>query len=62
MEAAKYIAIKPGMITEKVVGRAEDPEALAKDVVALAKLSPGVTFTIRGPEGELVFTYTHEKE
>ena len=58
MSTSKYLIVKPGIVTEKVVGGGDDPEKLAEDMIAIADTDKGVTYSIRGPQGALVFTYT----
>lgn len=54
-----YLIVVPGIIGEKCLGGGDDPEKLAEDMHALAKLHPGKTLSLRGPNGELIHTTTY---
>lgn len=62
-ETLPYVLVRTGRIIgrETLVGSSDDPEKLADNADALAPLHPGQTFTVRGPQGEALYTTTGTK-
>lgn len=57
-ETLAYVLVRTGRIIgrETLIGSSDDPERLADNADALAPLHPGQTFTVRGPQGEALYT------
>ena len=57
-ETLPYVLVKTGRIAgnEKLIGSGDDSEVLADNADALASADRGSTYSVRGPDGKLLYS------